>query len=132
MMIRLASAFLATFAIMFIAPLIPYAALSILTGLEPPGGSSGNAFIYGVVVMKLGVALGFVSIFYLGRETFSSRWLCYAGIWWLMYAIVETGQAIAPEYSWPEAGAGIVAEAVYFPLSAWSVARLLASEPNAA
>ncbi len=118
-------AFLGTFAIMFLAPLIPYGALSILTGLEPPGSGSGAAFLVGVVVMKLGIAFGFVAIFHLGREVLSGRWLGYAGAWWLMYAIVEAGQAIAPAYSWQEAGAGVVAEAIYFPLSARLVERLL-------
>ncbi len=121
---QLILAFLATFAIMFVAPLLPYGALAALTGLEPPSDGSGS-FLIGVIVMKVGVAFGFVAIFYLGRDSLRDRWLGYAGAWWLMYAVVEAGQAIAPGYSWQEAGAGVVAEAIYFPLSAWTVRRLI-------
>lgn len=117
---------LATFLIMFLVPILPYGALSALAGLEPPGNSESPAqFMLAVVVMKVGVALGFVLIFHAARASLRGRWLAYAGAWFLMYVIVEIGQAIGPGYSWLEAGGGIVAEAFYFPMSAWVVDRML-------
>jgi hypothetical protein len=38
---------------------------------------------------------------------------------------MEIGQAIVPKYTWLDAFGGIVAEAIYFPLSAVVVKRLL-------
>lgn len=121
---RIGAAILVTFLVMFFAPLLPYGLLSVLTGLQPPGDST-PAFMLGVVAMKIGVAIGFVLIYQLARDSLTGRWFAYATVWWLMYAIVEVGQAIGPGYSWSEAGAGIVAEAIYFPLSAWIVERML-------
>ena len=46
--------------------------------------------------------------------------------WWLMFALGETGTAIRPGYSWPEAIGGIVAEAIYLPLAAFLTGRLVA------
>lgn len=114
-----------TFAIMFVAPVLPYGLLALMTGMQPPGGDSPGSFVLGVVVMKVGVAVGFVLIYTLGRRSLSDRWLTYGVVWWAMYTVVEIGQAIAPGYTWVEAGAGILAEAIYFPASAWFIRRLL-------
>lgn len=78
-----------------------------------------------VFVQKLGHAITFVLLFYVAREQFSRRWLTYAALWWLYSAIAETGQAINPVYSWEEAIAGVIAEAVYFPLAAMTTKRLI-------
>jgi hypothetical protein len=43
-----------------------------------------------------------------------------------MHAIVEIGQAIGPDYSNKEAVAGIISEIIYFPVSAFVIAQLLA------
>ena len=56
------------------------------------------------------------------------RWKLYALVWWLMFGIMEFGQAIVPDYTWLDALGGIVAEAIYFPLSALFVKRLFATE----
>ena len=38
---------------------------------------------------------------------------------------MEIGQAIVPDYTWLDAFGGIIAEAIYFPVSAVVVARLI-------
>jgi hypothetical protein len=48
-----------------------------------------------------------------------------------MYAIVEVGQAIGPGYSAAEAVAGVISEAIYFPLSSVVVARIMGRERSA-
>lgn len=62
------------------------------------------------------------------RNTWVGRWPLYAAIWWLMFVLTELGQAFGPGYSWTEAIAGIIAEAIYCPLSAFLVARLLGAK----
>jgi membrane associated rhomboid family serine protease len=76
--------------------------------------------------MKLGVAVAFVLLFFLARDSWIVRWTTYAFVWWVMFALIEAGQAITPDYSWLAAVGGIISEAIYFPLSASVVARLLA------
>jgi hypothetical protein len=107
-------------AIIFSVPFAVYAATSIVTGLETPGGSP-LVFLISVLVSKTGTALAFVLLFYFARDSFSGHWVLYAAIWWIMFAIGEVGQAIGPDYSWPEAIAGILSETIYFPLSAYLV-----------
>ncbi len=51
--------------------------------------------------------------------------MLYALIWWLMFELVEVGQAITPDHSWLDAIGGIVAEAIYFPLAAFGVVRVM-------
>ena len=115
----------ATLVIIFVVPFVVYAGLSEFAGLDPPEGTP-LTFLTGVFVSKVGTALAFVLIFYLARHDLSGRWIAYAFLWWLMYAIGEIGQAIGPGYSWKEAVAGIISETIYFPASAWVVNRLLA------
>jgi hypothetical protein len=107
-------------AIIFAVPFAIYAATSTVTGLETPGGSP-LVFLTSVLVSKTGTALAFVLLFYCARDSFSGRWVLYAAIWWIMFAIGEVGQAIGPDYSWQEAIAGILSETIYFPLSAYLV-----------
>lgn len=103
-------------AVIFVVPILVYGAFSAVTGLQPPG-ESPMLFLAGTAVSKLGTAIAFAGIFYLARDAIGGQWLLYAGIWWLMFAIGEVGQAIGPTYSWQEAVAGIVSETIYFPLS---------------
>jgi hypothetical protein len=49
-----------------------------------------------------------------------------------MFAIVEIGQAIGPNYSIGDALGGVVAEAVYFPLSSWIAVRIIGHKKDAA
>jgi hypothetical protein len=123
-MARLFLAFLAVLAIIYLVPIIVYGAFQSMIGAEMPKGVSPLAFLTGVLVEKVGAAIAFCAIFYLARDHFASQWLLYAAIWWAMFAFGELGQLIGPNYSWKEALAGVISEAVYFPASAY-VASLL-------
>ena len=118
-------AFISTLAIMYVVPLPVYALMSALGLVEMPDNGTPGQFMISVLVVKIGVALGFVMLLWFAPSVFTARWLLYATIWWLMFAIVELGQAIGPNYSIGDALGGVIAEAVYFPLSSWAAARLL-------
>jgi hypothetical protein len=120
------------FVIMNLATFMAYGSLAAILGLEPPVGSSPGQFLASVLVVKLGLAGGFVALYYLAREFWYARWLKYATMWWAMFAVIEVGQAIAPSYSWRDALGGIIAEAIYFPLSALAIRRVLGSGERAA
>jgi hypothetical protein len=121
---------LLTFIIMNVGTLIAYGGASAIFGLQPPDEDSPTQFITSVLLVKIGMAFGFVMLFLLARRFWIGRWFKYAFVWWLMFAVVEIGQAVAPGYSVIEAGAGIVAEAIYFPLSAFIIALLLKKKDN--
>ncbi len=126
MFARIVGAILLTFVIFNVVAFAVYAPWSAITGLEPTAaGDSPGVFMLSVFVQKLGHAITFVLLFYVAREQFSRRWLTYAALWWLYSAIAETGEAITPLYSWEEAMAGVIAEAVYFPLAAITTNRLV-------
>ena len=114
-----------TVVITFVVPLPIYGTLYALTGLQIPTSGSPAQFMVSVIVMKLGVAVAFVLLFSLARNGWTARWTTYALIWWVMFAFIEVGQAVTPDYSWLAAVGGIISEAIYFPLSAFDVARLL-------
>ena len=105
-----------------------YGSVAAVTGLEPPQDGSPAQFLLSVLVVKLGLAVGFVLLFAVARDVWQGRWLLYGFIWWVLFAVSEVGQAIGPQYSWLEAGAGIIAEAVYCPLAAWATAKLLGTQ----
>ena len=114
-----------TFIIMNVGTFVAYGGASAIFGLQPPTDGSPTQFMLSVLVVKVGMALAFVLLFAPARAFWIGSWLGYTFVWWLMFAIVEIGQAIAPNYSIMDAGAGIVAEAIYFPASAFVTARLL-------
>jgi hypothetical protein len=122
-MMRIVFGIVFVLAIIFVVPIIIYGAFSEATGLQIPGDSP-LTFLLGVLVSKTGTAIAFVLLFYFARNSLSGRWLLYAAIWWMMFAIGEVGQAIGPNYSWTEAIAGVISETIYFPLSAYLVNRL--------
>ena len=122
---RLALAVLATLLIIYLVPFPIYGGLSLVTDIEAPSPDSPGLFMLSVLVVKVGVAIGFVLLFYLARSRWIEDWKTYAGVWWAMFAIMELGQAIVPEYTWLDAFGGIAAEAIYFPLSAMVVTRLI-------
>jgi cell division protein FtsW (lipid II flippase) len=115
----------ATLVIMYVVAFLVYASASAMAGLQPPQGASPATFLLSVLVTKVGLALAFVLLFYLARETWVRHWSLYALVWWVMFALSEIGQAIGPAYSWLEATAGIVAESIYCPLAAFVVAKLV-------
>ncbi len=73
----------------------------------------------------MGTSFGFVVIYYLGKANFESNWLIYSLVWVGMFAIVEVGQALIPNYSKKEALAGIISEVIYFPLAGLVMVNLL-------
>ncbi len=106
-------------AIIYIVPILVYGLASLVTEMKTPEGASPARFLISVLVSKIGTAIAFVLIFYFARNSLSGQWLLYALIWWLMFVFGEIGQAIGPNYTWKEAIAGIVAETIYLPLSAF-------------
>ena len=118
-------AFLSTLVIMYIVPLPIYALMSAMELVEMPDEANPGQFMLSVLVVKVGVALGFVWLLRFGSPVFAARWVLYGAIWWLMFAIVELGQAIGPNYSIGDALGGVFSEAVYFPLSSWVAVKLL-------
>lgn len=110
---------------MHVIPFPVYGLLSALTGLRPPTEGSATLFLLSVLLVTVGVAIAFVLLYSLARDGWAGRWMRYALIWWLMFAVVEVGQAITRDCSWLGALGGIVAEAVYLPLAALVVVRLL-------
>jgi hypothetical protein len=124
-MTRIALSVCVTLVIMYVVAFVVYGTFSALLDLQPPAGASPAVFLISIFIVKLGLAIAFVLLFYVARETWADRWLLYALIWWLMFAVAELGQAVGPGYSWTEAIAGIIAEAIYCPLCAFLLPRLL-------
>ncbi len=118
-------AFVSTLVIMYVVPLPVYALMSAIGLVEMPDEGTPGQFMISVLVVKIGVALGFVLLLRFASGVFAPRWLLYGAIWWLMFAIVEIGQAVGANYSIGDALGGVIAEAIYFPLSGWVTARLL-------
>lgn len=110
-------------AVIFIVPVLVYGAFSAV-GLAQLQGDAPLAFLIGVLVSKIGTAAAFVLFFRLTPTELGQRWVLYAAIWWVMYAFGEIGQAIGPNYGAGEAAAGILSEALYFPLSAYLLSRM--------
>lgn len=115
--------FILTLVIIFIVPVLVYTFFTSVFGLKEP--EKKLKFFIGVIIQKVGTTIGFVALFYLGREYFLDHWLLYSFVWFVMFAMTEVGQAFMPGYSKKEAVAGIISEAIYFPLSAYIIARLL-------
>jgi len=122
----------AVFLIMNVATFVAYGSLAAIMGLEPPANGSPGQFFASVLVVKLGLASGFVAFYHVARNIWYPRLMQYALIWWAMFAVIEFGQAIVPNYSWADAFGGIIAEAIYFPLAALAMRRLLGSSETTA
>ena len=122
---RIVLAIVVVLVIMQLGAFVAYGAFSVFLELEPPQDIEPGRFFLSVLLMKLGLAIAFVLLFHMAREMWITRWATYALIWWIMFAVMEVGQAIGPHYSWMEATAGIIAESIYCPLSALATAKLL-------
>ncbi len=120
---RIIAAIVLTLVIIYLVPFVVYSLFSAAGLIAVPEGPPG-IFLLSVLVDKIGVAVAFVLIYHLARQGFANRWLLYAFIWWIMFVFGELGQAPGPDYTWMEALAGIIAEAIYFPLAGWGVWRL--------
>ncbi len=121
---RIIAAILLTLAIIYLVPFVVYGLFSAAGLIAVPEGSPA-VFLLGVLVDKIGVAVAFVLIYHLAWQAVTGRWLLYASLWWLMFVVGELGQAPGPHYTWMEALAGIISEAIYFPLAAWGIQKLL-------
>ena len=106
-------------AVTYIVPFLVYGLFTAVAGLKPPEDVSPLRFLFSIFIIKVGVAISFVWMFYAARDSLSGHWVLYALIWWLAAVIGETGQAVGPGYSWKEAAAGMISETIYFPLSAF-------------
>ncbi len=122
---RIAAAVLATLTIMFIVPAPVYGVFTAAGASVLPDQSVNPNILTSILVIKIGFALAFVLLFRLCAPALDGRWGSYASTWWLMFALLEIGKAIGPGYSAMEAFAGVVSEALYCPLSAMAVGRLL-------
>lgn len=111
--------------VIFSVPMIVYGIASAVGWLNLPEGASPAEFLLGVAISKAGTALTFVGLFFIARSIWRERWWLYAALWWLLFFFGEVGQAVGPGYSWQEAVAGILSEAIYIPVSAWITHRLL-------
>ena len=130
-LVRFVNVCLIVFLILFIVPLFVYSAFSFVTGMEPPAESSPRRFMASVILEKIGHSVAFVLIFTLAGPAFGLRWRQYAFAWWMMFATSEVALAIRqPTYTPDMALAGVFAEAIYLPLAAWAVQRLLAAPRN--
>lgn len=111
------------FIIIFLVPIGVYGLFSKFYGLKEP--DKKKSFFAGIVIQKLGTTIGFVALAMLVGSTFNQNWLQYGFIWFIMFAITEIGQSIMSNYTKKEMAAGIISEAMYFPLAAWVVQVLL-------
>jgi hypothetical protein len=74
---------------MYGVPLPVYALMSGIGLVEMPDEGTPGQFMISVLVVKSGVALGFVLLLRFASGVFAARWPLYGAIWWLMFAIVE-------------------------------------------
>ena len=115
--------FFAVLVVIFVIPIPVYAIFSAYFGVKEPEKKLN--FLIGVLFQKIGTALGFVGLFYIGKEVFFDAWLAYSFLWFAMYALTEIGQTYMPNYSAKEAIAGIISEAIYFPLAGIIIVSIL-------
>lgn len=127
MPLQLALAAFAVLAIIFVVPMVVYGLASRFVAMPSPEGPGARRFLLGVLVTKSGTAVAFVGLFWLSRDVWDGRWLVYAALWFVMFVLSEIGDAISGRSTPAEAAFGIVAEAVYAPLSAWVVSAMLSS-----
>lgn len=114
---------LLTFLIIFIVPTLIYGVFSKFFGLKEP--EKKVKFFVGVTIQKLATVFGFIALFIMAKETFDDNWLAYGFTWFIMFAVTEIGQVYLSNYSKKEALAGIISEAMYFPLATFMVHSIL-------
>jgi hypothetical protein len=111
------------FLVIFIVPILVYGIFTKFFGLKEP--EKKLVFFVGITIQKLATVFGFITLFLLANGTFDDKWLLYGFIWFAMFAITEIGQVYLTDYSKKEAIAGIISEAIYFPLAALLVHSIL-------
>lgn len=118
----LASVFV--FVTIFIVPIFIYGVFASHLGLDEP--VKKTRFFIGVIIQKIATTFGFVTLFVMAQGSLNDQWLTYGLVWFAMFAVTEIGQTFLPDYSKNEAIAGIVSEAVYFPLAAYILYSIVA------
>lgn len=124
-MSRVAMVVLIVLGIMFVVPFPFYAGFSAAGWVEMPEPDASGAFMLGVLVTKLGVAITFVVVLRWLLRSDAVTWQGYAFAWLVFFSLGEIGQAMGPGYGWGEALAGMLSEAAYVPLSAFAAYRML-------
>ena len=114
-----------TLVIIYTVPFLLYAASTVVWDIKAPDDIAPWKFLTGILVSKVGTAIAFVLLYEFSKVGLNRKWLLYAFIWWLSFAIGELGQAIGPHYTWKEAIVGIISEAIYFPLAAFFIDLLI-------
>ena len=66
---RIALSIGAAFLIMNLATFVTYGSLAVIMGLEPPADGSPGQFFVSVLVVKLGLAGGFVAFYHIARSS---------------------------------------------------------------
>lgn len=112
-----------TLIIIFVVPIVVYGFFVKLFGIKEPAKKA--KFFLGVLIEKIGTSIGFVTLFYLGKDLFINNWLAYGMVWLAMFALTEIGQVYMTGSSKKEAIAGVISEAIYFPLAAYVISLLL-------
>lgn len=105
-MMDLVLSFLITLVIIFVVPVFVYGVFSALGGLKEP--DKKLSFMLGVLLQKIGTAMGFVGLLHLGGAGLADKWLAYSLVWFVMFALTEVGQVVMSDYSKKEAVAGII------------------------
>jgi hypothetical protein len=122
---KLITTVLLVLAVIYVVPFVLYGGASALWGLQPPPSASPSRFLLGVLVTKVGTALGFVSLFSVSRTIWGRRWILYATLWFVMFVFSEFGEVVSGRWTMLDAVLGIASEAIYFPVSAFITQRLL-------
>ena len=122
---RIVIGVLSTLLIIFIIPIIVYGIFSFSLGLKEPAGISAIEFLFSVFISKIGTAITFTLIYFYSKDFYKEKWVLYSFIWWLLFLFGEIGQAFGPNYSYMEAVAGILSEAIYLPLSTLLLRRII-------
>jgi hypothetical protein len=71
-------------------------------------GSSQMRIPLAIIAVWAVIFIVQVLVYALAQDPFRVQWLAYAGLWFVMFAIGEVGQAIGPDYSWQEAILGVI------------------------
>ncbi len=116
----------------YIVPFVVYATASVLGALQAPDTAPAGQFLLGVLITKLGTAITFVVLFAAGGRVWLRRWPLYGLAWFVMFACSEVGDVVSGRTAAAEAVLGIASEAIYAPLSAFLVSKVLLPTPAAA
>jgi hypothetical protein len=129
-MMRRVWATLLVLLVIYAVPFLVYGLASALTGLAPPTAASPVEFLLGVLVTKIGTAIAFVALFEASQSLWRPHWMRYAAIWFVMFALSEAGDALSGRSTAFMAALGVLSEAIYLPLSALLVRKLLRTGPT--